>query len=164
MTTIRCPLCEASQISPHEPAIISDERIIRYYELDEMASRVAGHLTELGLTAGERVALYLPADWRSIALYLGLLRAGATACFINTRLPRAAVLAPDPPTRVVGAVISYLQDPGVRTWPGYKFIILRCCWRHASWLPEIAPGKWISINPPPSCSPRAARASPSPPC
>jgi O-succinylbenzoic acid--CoA ligase len=119
MTTIRCPLSEAAQISPHEPAIISDERIIRYYELDELASRVAGHLTDFGLVAGERVALYLPADWRSIALYLGVIRAGATACFINTRLPRAAVLSQ---IHQLGCqqVISYLQDPAAPDLAGLR--------------------------------------------
>lgn len=110
MTTIRCPLCEAAQISPHEPAILSDERIIRYYELDELATRVSLHLADAGLVAGERVAVYLPVDWRCIALYFGIVRAGATACFINTRLPRAAVLAQ---IRQLGCVrvIAHLQDP-----------------------------------------------------
>lgn len=110
MTTIRCPLYEAAQISPHEPAIVSDERIIRYYELDELATRVAGHLTESGLVAGDRVAIYLPADWRYLAIYFGIVRAGGTACLINTRLPRATVLAH---IRQLGCqrVMAFLQEP-----------------------------------------------------
>lgn len=117
MTTIRCPLCEAAQISPHEAAIVSDERIIRYYELDELATRVAGHMTEAGLVAGERVAIYLPADWRYVAVYIGILRAGGTACLINTRLPRAAVLAQ---IHQLGCrrVVAFLQDPSASDLAG----------------------------------------------
>lgn len=110
MTSIRCPLYEAAQISPHEAAVICDERIIRYHELDDLASRVAGNLLDAGCPAGQRVAIYLPADWSCIAVYYGLLRAGCTACFINTRLPRAAVLAH---IRRLGCrfVVAHLKDP-----------------------------------------------------
>ena len=111
MTTIRCPLAEAAQISRHEAAIVSDERVIRYHELDELASRVADHLSDAGCRAGERVALYLPPDWRCIAVFFGILRAGATVCLINTRLPRAAVL------EQIGRldchrVVARLKNPG----------------------------------------------------
>lgn len=110
MTAIRCPLREAAQISPHEAAVVSDNRIIRYHELDDLASRVAGNLHDAGCPAGQRVALYLPADWPCIVLYFGILRAGCTACFINTRLPRAAVLAQ---IRRLGCrvVAAHLKDP-----------------------------------------------------
>ncbi len=110
MTTIRCPVAEAAQISPHEAAIVCDERVIRYHELDDLASRVAANLADRGVTAGLRVAVYLPADWRCIAVYFGILRAGSTACFINTRLPRAAVLAQ---IRQLACqhVVARIQDP-----------------------------------------------------
>lgn len=121
MTTIRCPLQEAAQISPHEPAIVSDERIIPYHELDELASRVAAHLGEAGVQAGARVAIYLPPDWRAIAIFFGILRARATACFINTRLPRAAVLAQ---IRQIGSerVVAYIQDPAAADLAGLQVL------------------------------------------
>jgi O-succinylbenzoic acid--CoA ligase len=119
MTTIRCPLSEAAQISRHEPAIVSDERVIRYHELDELASRVAGHLADQGCVAGDRVAVYLPVDWRCIAIFYGILRAGASACFIHTRLPRAAVLEQ---IRQLGCrhVAARLKDPAAPDLAGLQ--------------------------------------------
>ena len=110
MTTIRCPLSEAAQISPHEAAIVSEERVIRYHELDDLATRVAANLADLGCPSGERVAIYLPLDWRFIAVFFGLLRHGGTACLINTRLPRALVLSH---IHQLGCqhVVAHLQDP-----------------------------------------------------
>lgn len=119
MSTIRCPLCEAAQVSRDEAAIVSDERIIRYHELDELASRVAANLADLGCVAGERVAVYLPADWRCMAVFFGILRAGATVCMINTRLPRAAILAQ---IRNMGShrVVARLKDPGAPDLAGLQ--------------------------------------------
>lgn len=119
MSTIRCPLCEAAQVSRDEAVIVSDERIIRFHELDELASRVAAHLAAAGTAAGDRIALYLPPDWRCMAVFFGILRAGATVCMINTRLPRAAVLEH---IRTLGChrVVARLKDPGAPDLAGLQ--------------------------------------------
>jgi O-succinylbenzoic acid--CoA ligase len=84
---IRCPLYEAALISKHEPAMVCAERVILYYELDDMVSRVAARLREAGCRPGDRVGFFLPQDWRYVAVLLGALRAGCVACPMNTRLP-----------------------------------------------------------------------------
>jgi O-succinylbenzoic acid--CoA ligase len=92
VSDIRCPLYEAALISRHEPAIVSGSHTMLYHELDEYAGRVARNAADAGVQAGDRVALFLPSGWQYVAIFFGLLRIGAVACPLNTRLPRAAVL------------------------------------------------------------------------
>lgn len=92
MSDIRCPLYETALISRHEPAIVSGSHTMLYYELDEYASRVARNLADAGVRAGDRVGFFLPSSWQYVAFLFGVLRIGAVACPLNTRLPRAAVL------------------------------------------------------------------------
>lgn len=92
MNTIHCPLADAAAMSPHETALVSGEHVMVFFELDEMASRVARNLKRLGVRPGDRVALFLETSWQTVAILFGCWRAGAAACPLNTRLPRAAVL------------------------------------------------------------------------
>lgn len=93
MNTIRCPLADAAAMSPHETAIIEGSRVLLFSDLDEMASRSARNLKQAGVRAGDRVALLLDTSWTAIAVLFGCWRIGATACPLNTRLPREAVEA-----------------------------------------------------------------------
>lgn len=108
MTTIRCPLYEAACISRHEKALVGPDVELLYHELDELASRVAKNLQERGLREGDRVATFLPQDWRYVAIAFGVWRAGMILCPLNTRLPRAAAVRQ---IRQVGArlVLAYLK-------------------------------------------------------
>ncbi len=93
MTTIRCLLEEAAAISKNQPAITQGERVYLYSELDALVAAVAQRLRRAGIKPGEHIGLFMANDWRMIALILGILRAGAVACPLSTRLPRDAVLA-----------------------------------------------------------------------
>jgi O-succinylbenzoic acid--CoA ligase len=92
MNTIHCPLSDAAAMSRHETALVSGEHLMVFFELDEMASRAARNLRRAGARPGDRVAIFLESSWQMVAILFGCWRAGATACPLNTRLPRAAAL------------------------------------------------------------------------
>ena len=91
MAEIRCPLYESSLISKHEPAITGEEQPLLYYDFEEEVAYAAQNLCDAGCRPGERVALFLGTDWRYPVLLLALMRLGAVACPVHTRLPPAAV-------------------------------------------------------------------------
>lgn len=91
MATIKCLLHEAGHISRTRLFIQGDDLRVHYGEIDLMVSATAIALKEAGIYAGERVALYLENDLPHIVLALALIRAGAVACPISTRLPPLGV-------------------------------------------------------------------------
>lgn len=74
------------RLSPDKPALIFGDETHTYRELEETASRVANGLLKLGVTRGDRVALFLPniPSWASF--YLGTLKIGAVAVSLNPAL------------------------------------------------------------------------------
>ena len=78
---------------------------ITYGGLDARVSAAAARLEELGVSPGDRVALYLPKDVGYLVLLLALVRAGAVACPMSTRVPAGGV---GPPVKRAGcsALIS----------------------------------------------------------
>ncbi|MFM9552373.1 AMP-binding protein [Streptomyces caniscabiei] len=78
-------MAEAVRTRPGHPAVIAYEgrdltRLVTYAELADLVERFAAALTELGVTAGDVVALYLPNRWILTPLYLACHRVGAVAC------------------------------------------------------------------------------------
>lgn len=69
----------AARYFPQQPALIADERICSYAELNDAASRVAAGLISRGLRPGDPVAFCAPnsIDW--LVFYFGVLKAGAVA-------------------------------------------------------------------------------------
>ncbi|MGI9050113.1 MAG: o-succinylbenzoate--CoA ligase [Rubrobacteraceae bacterium] len=88
---VPCPLREVAISSPDAPAIVGAEETLSYSELDRLVSAASRRLGELGLGLGARVAIYLPKDERYVVLVLALIRAGAVACPLSTRLPPSSV-------------------------------------------------------------------------
>ena len=64
---------------------------VSYGEFDARVSVAQGRLAKLGIEPGTRVALYLPKDVGYLVLLLALMRAGAVACPVSTRLPAGGV-------------------------------------------------------------------------
>ena len=64
---------------------------VAYGELDARVSAAAGRLEELGVSPGDRVALYLPKSVGYLVLLLALMRYGAVACPASTRVPAGGV-------------------------------------------------------------------------
>ena len=71
------------------PAIIEDDRIITYGELDAIVAAVAAGLAAEGVAAGDRVALFLGNCWEFLATIFACHRLGAIAVPIGTRQRRA---------------------------------------------------------------------------
>lgn len=117
MTTIRCLLDESACISKHQPGIIQGDRIILYSEWNDQASAVADRLRAAGVTPGSRVALFMATDWRLLVLITGIIRAGAIACPISTRLPRESVVEQ---LRQIGCatIIAHLDTTRSDVLPG----------------------------------------------
>ncbi len=71
--------------TPDAPALIHGARTLSFAELLDAAGRVAQGLADLGVTAGDRVALWLPNVPAYPVLYLACVRLGAIAVAVNTR-------------------------------------------------------------------------------
>lgn len=76
---------DATKLFPERPALMQDDEVISYAQLDGRADRVAGWLAGRGVTAGTRVALLWQNDIRYVEGLLGIMRAGAVAVPLNTR-------------------------------------------------------------------------------
>jgi long-chain acyl-CoA synthetase len=69
---------------PDRQAIV-DERPITYRELDGLAGAIAANLDAIGVTRGDRVALFLGNCWEFLAVLLACTRLGAIVVPIGTR-------------------------------------------------------------------------------
>ena len=90
-TRVPCPLRSVALESPEAEAVVGAGWSITYRGLDARVSAAAGRLEELGVSPGGRVALYLPKDVGYLALVLALIRHGAVACPVSTRVPAGGV-------------------------------------------------------------------------
>ena len=80
------------RLAAHDPqraVLVWDNRRISIGALLEESRRVAGGLAELGIVAGDRVALWLPNSPAWLALYLACARLGAIAVGGQHPLPAA---------------------------------------------------------------------------
>lgn len=88
---IPCPLRERALETSQSPAMSGSTWTTDYAELDDRVSAAAQRLRAAGCGTGSRVALYSSTDGRYVVLLLALLRLGAVACPLSTRLPSQAV-------------------------------------------------------------------------
>jgi amino acid adenylation domain-containing protein len=89
-------LSRAARERPDHPAVVAD-RTVTYAELDDLASRVAAVLAEVGVRRGDRVAVSAPRSVGVVASLYGAMRAGAAYVPIDpdSPAPRAARIAND---------------------------------------------------------------------
>src|SRR5438477_6821739 len=71
--------------TPEAPAFLHGDRTISFVELHEQSLRAAQGLADLGVAAGDRVALWLPNMPAYPLLYFACARLGAIAVAVNTR-------------------------------------------------------------------------------
>ena len=88
MTTIRCPLCESSQISGKNKALIREGLELSYKDFEKMVISLAANLEKKGFQSQERIGIFLQNDWMYPVLLMSLFRIGAIACPLSTRLPK----------------------------------------------------------------------------
>lgn len=68
------------------PALMFQERVVTYRELDQMVSRFAAALIKLGVKPGDKVSMILPNLVQTVVGIYGTLAAGAVAVMHNPRL------------------------------------------------------------------------------
>ena len=90
-TSVPCPLRTAALRAPAAEALVGAGRTVSYRELDAEVSATERRLEKAGVAPGDRVALYLPKEAGYLVLLLALVRAGAVACPVSTRLPAGGV-------------------------------------------------------------------------
>lgn len=78
-------------------ALITERRTLSFRELDDLSWAVAGGLTNLGLTAGERISLYAENRWEWLVAYHGILKADLVVNPLNVMLtpPEVGYVADD---------------------------------------------------------------------
>ena len=74
------------QETPGKTAIIFEDRLIPYAELDTLINRTAEGLLDLGLKRGEVLSLFLPSLPELIIAYLGAVGVGVTVNVVNAML------------------------------------------------------------------------------
>ena len=86
MTNLVTTLTQAAATYPDRPAVLLDERVLRYRDLDEASARAASWLLGRGIAAGDRVGLMIPNVPEFAELYYGILRAGVIVVPMNPML------------------------------------------------------------------------------
>ena len=76
-------LSQAAQRWPENIAFSCRERRLTYKEIDELTSRLAAGLHDLGIKTGDRMMLFLPNSLEFIIGYYGILKAGGTVTTAN---------------------------------------------------------------------------------
>src|SRR5215470_764162 len=79
------------QVQPTAPAILQDDVVLAFKELDERCNRMANALVSLGIGPGDRVALMFTNDYRFIESLLGAMRVGAVPVPLNIRMGDEAI-------------------------------------------------------------------------
>lgn len=78
-------LADIAEETPAAPAFVHGDRAISFANLLDAAGRAAQGLADLGVTPGDRVALWLPNVPAYPILYFACARLGAIAVAVNTR-------------------------------------------------------------------------------
>jgi len=74
------------QIQPTAPAVLQDDVVLTFRDLEERCNRVANVLVGLGVGPGDRVALMFNNDYRFIESLIGAMRLGAVPVPLNIRM------------------------------------------------------------------------------
>src|ERR671930_69868 len=76
----------ALRLTPSKEAVFQGDRALSFAELDGRANRVANALADLGVGAGDRVALMFANDFRFLESLFGPMRLGAVPVPLNIRM------------------------------------------------------------------------------
>ncbi|MFL6124536.1 AMP-binding protein, partial [Actinophytocola sp.] len=68
---------------PHKVAFEDDQRAVTYADLEARTRRLAGHLADLGVRHGDRVAICLRNTVSTVESYLAIVRAGGVGVPLN---------------------------------------------------------------------------------
>jgi O-succinylbenzoic acid--CoA ligase len=88
---MKCLVSQAARHFGSSPALVDATRVLSFADYHVQVARAAGALRNLGIRQGDRVALALPNGIDLVLILMGLLRLGAVACPVSTRLPLSGV-------------------------------------------------------------------------
>jgi amino acid adenylation domain-containing protein len=80
-------LAQGHNINPAQIAVVDGQRQCSYQALDQLSNRYAHQLQQQGVTAGDRVGLYLKKSFETVAAIFGVLKAGATYVPLDSTAP-----------------------------------------------------------------------------
>lgn len=114
-------LVRMATLFPEATAIIENDCNISYLRFHEESNRIAAALTELGIQRGEHVALCTPNTYAWLAMYYGVLKAGAVAVTISAALKKEelAAILDDCRPRLIYTTDDRLQDLAEARERGY---------------------------------------------
>lgn len=116
------------QADPDAAAIIESDgasalRTLTYAELKQLTARVANSLIRMGITPGDAIGVIMPMTARSVAIYLGVIAAGAAVVSIADSFAPEEIATR---LRLASAKLIFTQDSiqwGVKRLPLYDKII-----------------------------------------
>lgn len=79
-------LATAARRFGEKPIIVAVDRTLTAHELDRLSTLCAGGLQALGVSAGDRVTLWVENGWRWVICYYGILKLGAVVNPVNIQL------------------------------------------------------------------------------
>ena len=85
MHTFADPLARAVQIAPQKTALVDQDQRFTYAELADRCARLVGGLYGLGLSKGDRVAIWSDNNHQYIETYVGVPAGGLVIVPLNTR-------------------------------------------------------------------------------
>jgi o-succinylbenzoate---CoA ligase len=142
-------LARAARTRPDTVALRADDQTLTYAELDRAATVAASRLSALGVRAGERVGIALPARAPFVETLHGCLRLGAIAVPIDLRLTQSErATRCEGCTAVVGAPLDGLYGPNAELDHGHDLdataILVHTSGTSAGPRPiELTFGNWL---------------------
>ncbi len=119
-------VADAAAATPDKAALLFDQQVITWSDLDAQVSAAARGLLALGLAAGDRVAVHLGNTPEFVVVYFGALRAGLVALPVNNGYTAAElthVFADSGTTAVVtGATTADLVE-GLAAAPAHVVVV-----------------------------------------
>jgi len=79
----------AAALAPDKTAVVDGNRRKTYQELNEMATRLAFTLSELGFRKGDRVAIYMKNSLELVIAFYGLQKIGAVVAWVSPNYRRS---------------------------------------------------------------------------
>ncbi len=79
-------LARNARKQPDQAALIGENKRLSYFELDQLVNRMAHSLVRSGISAGDKVVLFLPNSAEWVISYFAVQRLGAIIVPINTKL------------------------------------------------------------------------------
>jgi non-ribosomal peptide synthetase component F len=82
-------IAEQAERTPHAAAVIDEEEVLTYYELEQRSDQLARHLQSLGVRPGAHIGISLEHSLQTVVSILAVLKTGAAYVPLDPDHPRA---------------------------------------------------------------------------